>query len=111
MHQRHGLRAARRILSPDEMAEYQASTDPARLLMKRFAAKEALSKAAGTGLRHPLAMTQVSVTHDELGKPAFAFAQELAVLFSGMGITRHHVSISDERELAVAFVILEKGEA
>lgn len=107
MHDRHGERAARRILSSQEMAEYSTFPDPARLLMKRFAAKEALSKAAGIGLRHPLALTQVSVTHDELGKPAFAFAEGLEAHFSGMGITRHHLSISDERDMAVAFVVLE----
>jgi len=110
MHDRHGARAARRILSSQEMVEYSTFPDPARLLMKRFAAKEALSKAAGTGLRHPLALTQVSVTHDELGKPAFAFADELAAHLSRMGIARHHLSISDERDMAVAFVVLE-GEA
>ncbi len=111
MHDRHGERAALRILSEQEMDEYRTFADPARLLMKRFAAKEALSKAAGTGLRHPLAMTQVSVTHDELGKPAFAFGEELAALFASLGIRRHHVSISDERDMAVAFVILEGGGA
>jgi len=111
LHDRHGARAAQRILSAREMEEYSGFADPARLLMKRFAAKEALSKAAGTGLRHPLAMTQVSVTHDELGKPTFAFTEELAAHFSTMGITRHYLSISDEREMAVAFVILESGGA
>lgn len=110
LHDRYGERAARRILSSQEMAEYSALPDPARLLMKRFAAKEALSKAAGLGLRHPLTLSFISVTHDELGKPAFAFAEELAALFSKMGITRHHLSISDERDSAVAFVILESGE-
>lgn len=107
MHQRHGLRAAQRILSPDEMVDYQASTDPARLLMKRFAAKEALAKAAGTGLRHPLALGNVSVVHDALGKPMFTFAAALAEHFKLAGITRHHLSISDEHDSAVAFVILE----
>jgi holo-[acyl-carrier protein] synthase len=107
MHQRHGLRAAKRILSAQEMAEYQASTDPARLLMKRFAAKEALAKAAGTGLRHPLALGSISGVHDALGKPMFNFAAELAAHFRQSGITRHHLSISDEHDSAVAFVILE----
>lgn len=111
VHDRHGERAARRILSAEEMDDYSAVGDPARLLMKRFAAKEALSKAAGLGLRHPLTLSFITVTHDGLGKPSFAFADELAALFSRMGITRHHLSISDERDAAVAFVILESGDS
>jgi len=107
MHERHGARAAQRMLSAEEMGEYSTAADPARLLMKRFAAKEALAKAAGTGLRHPLALSNISVTHDALGKPAFVFAAELAAYFVAQGIVRHHLSISDERDSAVAFVVLE----
>lgn len=107
MHDRHGERSAHHILSVHEMAEYRASTDPARLLMKRFAAKEALAKAAGTGLRPPVSLPRIRVTHDELGKPAFAYDEELAAHFVGLGVTRHHLSISDEQDAAVAFVVLE----
>jgi len=107
LHQRYGERFARRILSETEMAEFFTHAHPARLLMKRFAAKEALAKAAGTGLRHPVSMTQISVTHDRLGKPGFVFSAELAAYFEQMGVVRHHLSISDERDMAVAFVILE----
>jgi len=108
LHQRYALRFARRILSTREMDEYAAHAQPARLLMKRFAAKEALSKAAGTGLRHPVFMHNISVIHDTLGKPMFEFAAELDAYFSALGIAHHHLSISDERDSAVAFVILEK---
>jgi len=107
LHQRYGERFAQRILSQAEMAEFAANAHPARLLMKRFAAKEALAKALGTGLRHPVSMAQMTVTHDEQGKPGFVFASELAAYFDQMGVTRHHLSISDERDAAVAFVILE----
>jgi holo-[acyl-carrier protein] synthase len=108
LHQRYGERFAQRILSKAEMAEFSAHAQPARLLMKRFAAKEALSKAAGSGLRHPLSMHNISVAHDEQGKPFFEFSAELAAHFSRLGISRHHLSISDERDAAVAFVILER---
>lgn len=107
LHQRYGERFAQRILSETEMAEFFTHAHPARLLMKRFAAKEALAKAAGTGLRHPVSMNQMTVTHDEHGKPVFKFASELAAYFVKSGVTRHHLSISDERDVAVAFVILE----
>ena len=107
LHQRYGERIARRILSETEMAEFFRHAHPARLLMKRFAAKEALAKAAGTGLRHPVSLTHMTVTHDTLGKPAFVFSMELSDYFKESGIVRHHLSISDERDMAVAFVILE----
>jgi holo-[acyl-carrier protein] synthase len=104
---RYGERFAQRILSSIEMLEYLNHAQPARLLMKRFAAKEALAKAAGSGLRHPVSMTQITVTHDEQGKPVFEFGAELEAHFSKLGILRHHLSISDEHDVAVAFVILE----
>jgi len=107
LHVRYGERFARRILSEAEMAEFFNHPHPPRLLMKRFAAKEALSKAAGTGLRHPVSMSQITVTHDGQGKPAFKFSSELTAHFEKMGVIRHHLSISDERDIAVAFVILE----
>lgn len=108
MHARYGMRFAQRVLSPMELPDYQNSSQPARLLMKRFAAKEALAKAIGSGLRHPVTLQRISVAHDALGKPAFAFEAELGTHLKGLGVTQHHLSISDEREHAVAFVILEK---
>ena len=108
LHARYGARFAQRILSAQEMTEYHANAHPARLLMKRFAAKEALAKAVGSGLRYPVTMQRISVTHDVLGKPTFAFDAELNAHFMQLGVTRYHLSISDERDAAVAFVILEK---
>lgn len=108
MHDRHGERVAEHILSEAEMADYASVRDPARLLMKRFAAKEALAKAVGSGLRPPVSLSRISVTHDELGKPVLVFDEKLAAHLAGMGITRHHLSISDEKDMAVAFVVLEQ---
>lgn len=105
--ERHGDKALERILAPDEWEHCHKSTDRARFLAKRFAAKEALGKAYGTGVRDPLLLTEISVTHDELGKPAFAFSPELARILAERGL-RAHLSISDEREFAVAFVVLEQ---
>lgn len=107
-HARYGARFAERILSPQELPEYRVNIDPVRLLMKRFAAKEALAKAVGSGLRYPVTLQRISVTHDVLGKPSFAFDAELNAHFIQLGVTRHHLSISDERDSAVAFVVLEK---
>lgn len=105
--ERHGDAFAERILTACELQEYAVQTHPARFLAKRFAAKEAFAKATGQGLRHPVTLHHLSVVHDERGKPAFAFAAELSAHLHRMGAGSHHLSISDEREMVVAFVILE----
>lgn len=109
VHRKYGERFAKRILSQEEWIEYRAHLYPVRFLMKRFAAKEALAKAAGSGLRYPVALQKISVTHDGAGKPAFEFDQELATHLMQLGVTKHHLSISDDHGIAVAFVVLEKN--
>ena len=66
-----------------------------------------MAKATGQGLRHPVSLHNITVIHDALGKPQFRFASELAQHLQTLGISHHHLTISDEREHAVAFVILE----
>jgi len=106
--ERHGEAFARRILAPQEWAGFADASQPARFLAKRFAAKEAFAKALGTGIRAPATWHNIRVTHDELGKPVLDFDPELAELLSRRSIRSHHLSISDEKEMAAAFVILEK---
>jgi holo-[acyl-carrier protein] synthase len=105
--QRHGGRGLEKMLAPEERDACRESPDPGRFLAKRFAAKEALGKAFGTGVRDPLLLPAVAVSHDELGKPAFAYSPELAAHLTARGLVAH-LSISDEQDYAVAFVILEK---
>lgn len=105
--ERHGERFARRILTDSEWQEYHVSNKPVLYLAGRFAAKEALSKATGTGLRHPVNLNYISIVHDELGKPYFEFHPKLVQWISAKGITQHHLSISDEISVVCAFVVLE----
>ena len=105
--ERHGAAFAERLLTAPELAEYAEQAHPARFLAKRFAAKEAFAKATGQGLRHPVSLHNITVGHDPLGKPAFQFAPELETYLNTRGVSRRHLSISDEHEHAVAFVILE----
>jgi holo-[acyl-carrier protein] synthase len=107
LHERHGERGLEKLLAAEELADCRASADPARFLAKRFAAKEALGKALGTGIRAPVLLPAIAVTHDELGKPAFRFGDELAAFLAARGL-RAHLSLSDERDYAVAFVVVEK---
>lgn len=105
---RFGESFAQRILTEQEWLMFEQSQTQARFLAKRFAAKEAFAKALGTGLRLPATFQNISVTHDDLGKPVLDFAPELQALLEAKGILAQHLSISDEKALAVAFVVLEK---
>jgi holo-[acyl-carrier protein] synthase len=78
----------------------------AAFLAKRFAAKEALAKAFGTGLRSPLEFSAITVRNDGLGRPFFAYAPELAKWVEEKRLAAH-LSLSDERDFALAFVVLE----
>ena len=103
---------AKRILADSEFASYEDlkikdRQIKARFLAKRFAAKEAFSKALGTGLRAPATFQNIAVTHDDLGKPILILAAELQTFMSAKNITQTHISISDEKNLAAAFVVLE----
>lgn len=107
LHDRHGDRALDRFLAPAEVAACRASPHPERFLAKRFAAKEALGKALGTGIRAPVLLTAIAIGHDVLGKPGFEYAPELAHWIDARGLFAH-LSISDERDYAVAFVVVER---
>ena len=105
--ERHGARFAERILDASERAAFAAAPDPARLLAKRFAAKEAFGKALGTGVAAPATLHAVRVGHDALGKPLFEFSPVLAEHMRERGV-HAHLSLSDETDYVVAFAVIEK---
>ena len=105
--QQFGDEFARRILAESEWQSYQQSAIKPRFLAKRFAAKEAFSKALGTGLRAPATFQNIAVSHDQLGKPILLLASDLKTLLLSKNILHTHISISDEKNLAAAFVVLE----
>ncbi|MCX7185951.1 MAG: holo-ACP synthase [Methylophilales bacterium] len=98
---------AERVLAESELEGYQNSQIKARFLAKRFAAKEAFSKALGTGLRAPATFQNIAISHDDLGKPILVLAPDLLAFMQEKNIQHTHISISDEKNLATAFVILE----
>lgn len=108
LHERHGARLAQRLLTLAEQSDYDRATDKGRLLAKRFAAKEALAKALGTGLRAPVSLANMGVTHDALGRPVFAFSPDLRAWLAARRIARVHLSLSDEQHYALGFVIVEE---
>jgi len=107
--QRFGERLARRILATGEWREFSAAAQPPRFLAKRFAAKEAFAKALGTGIRPPATLGNISIEHDEYGRPSLLLAPELEAFLRLRGISSHHLSISDERSMAVSVCVLQKS--
>ena len=104
---RQGVAFARQLLSDSELAEFAAVNLPGPWLAKRWAAKEAFGKAAGTGILVPLTLSGISVAHDGLGRPFFELAPAVQAYLHTKGVIQTHLSISDEREHAIAFVVFE----
>lgn len=104
---RFGARLAERILAPSELLEFPTDPHPARFLARRFAAKEAFAKALGLGFRDGLALSQIAVVHDARHKPSLALSGCAEHQARRQGVTASWVSISDEAEYALAFVVLE----
>lgn len=105
--ERFGERFALRILCEPEMRRYRVHRKPVAYLAKRFAAKEAFTKALGTGIHAPANWHGVWVVNLKSGKPELNFSAPLAEMLNARGITRAHLSLTDERELASATVVLE----
>ena len=105
--ERFGERFAARILTLDELVAFRISAEPAHYLARRFAAKEAAAKAMGTGFADGLFLRHIGVSHDERGKPQLVFDGQAAVFVAAKQIRAAHLSITDEEDHAVAFVVLE----
>ena len=105
--ERWGERFARRILVESEIAVFRRRKKSAAYLAKRFAAKEAFSKALGTGIHFPVNWHNVWEVNDRSGKPLLEFSKPLAELLERRGIEKVHVSLTDEIGMACAFVIVE----
>ncbi|MDY7575122.1 holo-ACP synthase [Actimicrobium sp. CCI2.3] len=109
---RHGPRFAEKILGTEELAKYHhraASSDQRGIsfLATRFAAKEAFSKAIGLGMRMPMTWRAMQTLNDPSGKPVIVTSGTLATFMAQHELTAQ-VSITDETDYAVAFVIVEK---
>ena len=104
---RFGERFAKRILCESELRRFQNHRQKANYLAKRFAAKEAFTKALGTGIHAPANWHGVWVKNLSSGKPVLEFSDPLRILLDKKRISNAHLSLADERGMAVATVILE----
>jgi holo-[acyl-carrier protein] synthase len=105
--ERWGERFAEKILVAPEMERFRAHRKRAAYLAKRFAAKEAFSKAIGTGIRFPVNWQNVSVANHRSGRPYLVLSDPLAAFVAARGVQSVHLSLTDELTVASAFVILE----
>ncbi|MFP4131527.1 MAG: holo-ACP synthase [Thiohalospira sp.] len=105
--ERWGRRLAERILHPAEFGEGSDWHPSARLLAKRFAAKEAAVKALGTGFTGGIGPCDIAVAHHPGGAPRLVFHGAALERLRVRRIRRTHLSLSDERTHVSAFVILE----
>lgn len=107
--QRWGERFAEKILCPPEMKRFEGHRLKANYLAKRFAAKEAFAKALGTGIRSPAGWHGMWVVNLPSGKPVLEFSDPLKQFLERKSVTATHLSLSDEKGIAFATVILESG--
>ena len=105
--ERWGERFAERILCAPELSRFKKHKQPAAYLAKRFAAKEAFTKALGTGIKAPANWHGVWVANLPSGKPVLEFTADLKAVLDRKQISQAHLSLADERGMAVATVILE----
>jgi holo-[acyl-carrier protein] synthase len=109
--ERHGERFVSRVLGPRELAVYQARRRRSAqrgmaFLATRFAAKEAISKAVGLGMRSPMSWRAVEIVNEPGGRPSAVANGPFAAFLESKRL-RLHVSVSDIANLAVAHAVAE----
>jgi len=99
---------AERILHKNELKIMKQLKDPKTYIAKRFSAKEAVAKALGTGIAHGVAFQEIEVSNNETGQPVLTLHGNTLEVANKLGVKRNFISLSDEREYAIAYVILER---
>lgn len=107
---KYGEQFARRILMPEELAMFAGQKRPERFLAMRFAAKEAVVKAMGTGFANGMWVRDTGVMPNRFGRPEIIFSERGQRKCEALGIADGHLTLSDEAGLVVAVAIMMKGE-
>ena len=103
---RWGPRFASKILGPEELQVFADRLEQSSLVARQFAAKEAISKSLGTGMRG-IAFSDIEVLRDPAGAPFVTLSANGNKLLQSKGIGTLHISISDENEYAIAYAVAE----
>ena len=107
-YRKFGQRFVQRLLMPEELPMFQRTRHAVRFLAMRFAAKEAIVKAMGTGFANGMWIRDAGVRPDRLGRPEIIFSSRGQVLCERLGIGGGHLTLSDEAGLVVAVAVLMK---
>jgi holo-[acyl-carrier protein] synthase len=108
--ERHGEHFVRRLLMPEEEAGFRSYKRPVRFLAMRFAAKEAIVKALGTGFAHGIWIRDVGVQPNAWGRPEVIWSERGRRLRDRLGAGDGHVTLTDEAGLVVAVAVLMKRQ-
>jgi len=104
---RHGERFITRLFTETEIAQAEAKGNPARRFAMLFAAKEAVSKALGTGLRQGVTLQSIETIHHLSGKPEVTLHDGAKSIADGLNIRAVHLSLTDDDGVAMAFAVAE----
>lgn len=104
---RHPEAFTRRVLHPNEQKIFANHQQPCAYLAKRFAAKEALSKALGTGIAKGVSFHEIEVRNDAMGRPLLELHQYTKAIAKSMGVVSSYLTLADEKRYAIAYVVLE----
>ena len=110
-HERFGDHFSQRILMEEELELFHRSKRPTRFLAMRFAGKEAIVKAMGTGFAHGVWLRDVGITNNEWGRPLVIFSERGQRVCQRLGIGNAHVSLTDDAGLVIAFAVVEASGA
>jgi holo-[acyl-carrier protein] synthase len=108
VYDRFGVRFVERLLLPEERQLFTHSKNPVRFLAMRFAAKEAIVKAMGTGFSNGMWIRDSGVMPDKFGRPEIIFSIRGQKKCTELGIAGGHLTLTDEAGLVVAVAVLEK---
>ena len=111
VHEKYGERFVERLLMPAEREQLARTARPQRFLAMRFAAKEAIVKAMGTGFAHGVWIRDVGVVQNAWGRPEVVYSARGEAVRRGLGVGEGHVTLTDEAGLIVAVAVLMKAGA
>ena len=103
---RFGAHLVERLLMPEERVQFERTQRPERFLAMRFAGKEAIVKAMGTGFAHGIWVRDVGVVQNAWGRPEVVYSPRGQALRAQLGIGEGHLTLTDEAGLVVAVAVL-----
>ena len=106
VHEKYGERFVERLLLPAELEAFRGQSRPVRFLAMRFAAKEAIVKAMGTGFAHGMWIRDTGVVSNAWGRPEIIWSERGRHMCEQLGIGEGHVTLTDEAGLIVAVAVL-----